>query len=77
MVKEEGADRFRKETSKWPGSATCWSGHSGPLAVGLGAGSASGSGAEREIVPVEGDQFVCEGATYTITSGSIQIVALR
>jgi hypothetical protein len=47
----------------------------GALAVGLGAGSASGSGpAEREIVPVIGDQFVCEGATYTITSGSIQIV---
>ena len=47
----------------------------GALAVGLGAGSAFGSGpAEREIVPVIGDQFVCEGATYTITSGSIQIV---
>ena len=47
----------------------------GALAVGLGAGSAFGSGpAEREIFPVIGDQFVCEGATYTITSGSIQIV---
>jgi hypothetical protein len=48
----------------------------GALAVGLAAGSAFGSGpAEREIVPVIGDQFVCEGATYTITSGSIQIVS--
>jgi hypothetical protein len=47
----------------------------GALAVGLGAGSAFGSGpAEREIVPVIGDQFVCEGATYTITSGSVQLV---
>jgi hypothetical protein len=46
----------------------------GALAVGLGAGSAFGSGAERVIVPVTGDQFVCEDATYTITSGSIQIV---
>jgi hypothetical protein len=47
----------------------------GALAVGLGAGSAFGSGpAQREIVPVIGDQFVCEGSTYTITSGSIQIV---
>jgi hypothetical protein len=48
----------------------------GALAVGLGAGSAFGSGpAEREIVPVIGDQFVCEDTTYTITSGSIQIVS--
>src|SRR5215218_5075527 len=48
----------------------------GALVVGLGAGSAFGSGpAERVIVPVVGDQFVCEDATYTITSGSIQIVA--
>jgi len=48
----------------------------GALAVGLGAGSAVGSGpAEREIFPVIGDQFVCEGATYTITSGSVQVVA--
>jgi hypothetical protein len=47
----------------------------GTLVVGLGAGSAFGSGpAERVIVPVVGDQFVCEDATYTITSGSIQIV---
>jgi hypothetical protein len=47
----------------------------GALAVGLGAGSAFGSGpAERVIVPVIGDQFVCEDATYTVTSGSIQIV---
>lgn len=47
----------------------------GALAVGLGAGSAFGSGpAEREIFPVISDQFVCEGATYTITSGSVQIV---
>jgi hypothetical protein len=50
----------------------------GALAVGLGAGSAFGSGpAEREIVPVIGDQFVCEGATYTITSGSVQLVGHR
>jgi hypothetical protein len=48
----------------------------GALAVGLGAGSAFGTGpAEREIVPVTGDQFVCEDTTYTITSGSIQIVS--
>lgn len=47
----------------------------GALAVGLGAGSAFGSGpAQRFIEPVTGDQFVCEDATYTITSGSIQIV---
>jgi hypothetical protein len=46
----------------------------GALAVGLGASSAFGSPAEREIVPVTGDQFVCEGATYTITSGSVQLV---
>ena len=45
------------------------------LAVGLGAGPAFGSGpATREIIPVVGDQFVCEEATYTIISGSIQIV---
>ena len=47
----------------------------GALAVGLGAGSAFGSGpAERVIVPATGDQFVCEDATYTVTEGSIQIV---
>ena len=47
----------------------------GALGVGLGASSAFGSGpAERVTIPVTGDQFVCEDATYTITSGSIQIV---
>ena len=47
----------------------------GALAVGLGAGSAFGSGpAQRFIEPATGDQFVCEDATYTITSGSVQIV---
>jgi hypothetical protein len=47
----------------------------GALAVGLGAGSAFGSGpAEHFTEPVTGDQFVCEDATYTVTSGSIQIV---
>lgn len=30
--------------------------------------------AERFTVPVTGDQFVCDDATYTITSGEIQIV---
>jgi hypothetical protein len=47
----------------------------GALGIVLGAGSALGSGpAERVTVPVAGDEFVCEDATYTITSGSIQIV---
>ena len=47
----------------------------GALAVALGAGSAFASGpAERFIEPVTGDQFICEDATYTITSGSVQIV---
>jgi hypothetical protein len=45
----------------------------GALAVGLGAGSAFGT-VDREIVPVVGDVFVCEDASYTITSGSVQIV---
>jgi hypothetical protein len=30
--------------------------------------------AERFTVPVTGDQFVCDDATYTITSGEVQIV---
>ena len=47
----------------------------GACGIALGAGSALGSGpAERVTIPVAGDQFVCEDATYTITSGSIQIV---
>ena len=47
----------------------------GALGIALSAGSALGSGpAQRDIVPVIGDQFICEDATYTITSGSIQIV---
>ena len=47
----------------------------GALGIALGSGSALGSGpAERVTIPVAGDQFVCEDATYTITSGSIQIV---
>jgi hypothetical protein len=49
----------------------------GALAACLGAGSAFGSGpAVREIdALIIGDQFVCDNATYTITSGAIQIVA--
>jgi hypothetical protein len=47
----------------------------GALGIALGSGSALGNGpAERVTIPVAGDQFVCEDATYTITSGSIQIV---
>jgi hypothetical protein len=47
----------------------------GVLGIALSAGSALGSGpAERVTVPVVGDQFVCDDATYTVTSGSIQIV---
>jgi hypothetical protein len=47
----------------------------GALGIALGAGSALGSGpAERVTIPVAGDEFVCDDATYTITSGSIQIV---
>ena len=30
--------------------------------------------AERYTVPVAGDQFVCDDAVYTITSGEVQIV---
>ncbi len=41
----------------------------GALGIALGSGSALGNGpAERVTIPVAGDQFVCEDATYTITS---------
>jgi hypothetical protein len=54
---------------------TALAGALGALAIAWGAGSALASGpAERVTVPVTGDQFVCEDATYTVTSGSIQIV---
>ena len=48
----------------------------GVLAIAVGAASALASApAERIIVPVTGDQFVCDdGTIYTVTSGSIQIV---
>jgi len=47
----------------------------GALVVGLGAGSAFGRGpAERFTEDATGDVFVCEDATYTVTSGSVQIV---
>jgi|SRR5215211_611764 len=45
------------------------------VAVVASATAALASGpAEKVIVPVTGDQFVCDNALYTITSGEIQIV---
>jgi hypothetical protein len=45
------------------------------VVVMASAGAAVASGpAEKVSVPAAGEQFVCDDATYTITSGEIQIV---